>query len=255
MFVSGLVLQGGGRWGYSLQTSETKRWRVAFERDIWVEEARRLWGKSYCQWSTGTIRLVGQRVHSVYCLLQEQPPSVRVQSGQSKLGSRHDSVSHNMDIDDAPSASDADVCISATTSSARMASAAVSGGMVSFLSFHTFFTFAWVLDTLYCYSSLTVSFKILAFIISGLKLWLHQSCINSTILQDFNKKRNLKWANFGSPSSVDLFVVSTGPGWDSVHFGSALSCRGIKRKHARHFQFNAQRHHFWTQNSSLWPQL
>lgn len=45
-----------------------------------------------------------------------------------------------MDIEDAPPTSDADVCISATTSSARMAFAAVSGGMLSFLSFHTLFS-------------------------------------------------------------------------------------------------------------------
>ncbi|XP_042261447.1 death-inducer obliterator 1-like isoform X2 [Thunnus maccoyii] len=51
-------------------------------------------------------------------------PSARSHSGQSKLGSRHDSGSHSLDMEDAPPTSDADVCISATTSSARMASAA-----------------------------------------------------------------------------------------------------------------------------------
>ncbi|XP_073323850.1 death-inducer obliterator 1 isoform X2 [Pagrus major] len=55
---------------------------------------------------------------------ETQSPSARAHSGQSKLGNRHDSGSHSMDMEDAPPTSDADVCISATTSSARMASAA-----------------------------------------------------------------------------------------------------------------------------------
>ncbi|XP_054472335.1 death-inducer obliterator 1 [Anoplopoma fimbria] len=49
-------------------------------------------------------------------------PSARAHSGHSKLGNRHDS--HSMDLDDAPPTSDTDVCISATASSSRMASAA-----------------------------------------------------------------------------------------------------------------------------------
>ncbi len=71
------------------------------------------------------------------CLLQAQSPSARAHSGQSKLGNRHDSGSNSMDIEDAPPTSDADVCISTTSSSARMASAAVSAGKLSFRSFHT----------------------------------------------------------------------------------------------------------------------
>ncbi|CAK6958397.1 death-inducer obliterator 1 isoform X1 [Scomber scombrus] len=51
-------------------------------------------------------------------------PGARSHSGQSKLGNRHDSGSHSLDMEDAPPTSDADVCISATTSSARMTSAA-----------------------------------------------------------------------------------------------------------------------------------
>ncbi|KAM9759815.1 death-inducer obliterator 1 isoform 2-T2 [Menidia menidia] len=47
----------------------------------------------------------------------------RGHSGQSRLGSRHDSGSHSMDLEDAPPTSDADVCISATTSASRFASA------------------------------------------------------------------------------------------------------------------------------------
>lgn len=86
--------------------------------------------------------------YSVFCrLLQTQSPSARAHSGQSKLGNRHDSGSHSMDMEDAPPTSDADVCISANTSSARMASAAVSGGMLSFLSFHTFLSFTSAQDS------------------------------------------------------------------------------------------------------------
>lgn len=86
--------------------------------------------------------------YSVFCrLLQTQSPSARAHSGQSKLGNRHDSGSHSMDMEDAPPTSDADVCISANNSSARMASAAVSGGMLSFLSFHTFLSFTSARDS------------------------------------------------------------------------------------------------------------
>ena len=56
---------------------------------------------------------------------------------QSKLGKRHDSGSHSMDMDDAPPTSDADVCISATSSASRMGSATVSGGELLFCNFHT----------------------------------------------------------------------------------------------------------------------
>ncbi|XP_035518443.1 death-inducer obliterator 1 isoform X2 [Morone saxatilis] len=55
---------------------------------------------------------------------EAQSPSSRTHSGQSKLGNRHDSGSHSFDMEDAPPTSDADVCISTTTSSTRMASAA-----------------------------------------------------------------------------------------------------------------------------------
>lgn len=61
------------------------------------------------------------------CLWQERASSTRAHSGQSKQGSRH-SGTHSMDVDDAPPASDADVCIPAASSSARLASAPVSGG-------------------------------------------------------------------------------------------------------------------------------
>ncbi|XP_037626055.1 death-inducer obliterator 1 isoform X3 [Sebastes umbrosus] len=50
--------------------------------------------------------------------------SARTLSGLSKLGNRHDSGSLSVDMEDAPPTSDGDVCISATTSSTRMASAA-----------------------------------------------------------------------------------------------------------------------------------
>lgn len=43
-----------------------------------------------------------------------------------------------MDMEDAPPTSDADVCISVTPSSSRMASATVSGGKLFFYHFHTF---------------------------------------------------------------------------------------------------------------------
>lgn len=66
---------------------------------------------------------------------QAQSPSSRAHSGHSRLSSRNDS--HSVDMEDAPPASDADVCISANTSSSRMASA-VSGSMLFFSSFHTF---------------------------------------------------------------------------------------------------------------------
>ncbi|XP_034724216.1 death-inducer obliterator 1-like isoform X3 [Etheostoma cragini] len=55
---------------------------------------------------------------------EAQSPSARVRSEHSKLGNRHDSGLHSMDMEDAPPTSDTDVCISATTSSTRMASAA-----------------------------------------------------------------------------------------------------------------------------------
>ncbi|XP_049417155.1 death-inducer obliterator 1 isoform X1 [Epinephelus fuscoguttatus] len=55
---------------------------------------------------------------------EAQSPSSRAHLGHSRLGNRHDSSSHSMDMEDAPPTSDGDVCISATTSSARMASAA-----------------------------------------------------------------------------------------------------------------------------------
>lgn len=47
-----------------------------------------------------------------------------------------------MDMEDAPPTSDADVCISTTTSSTRMASSAVSGGAAYFQLSHFSFTFA-----------------------------------------------------------------------------------------------------------------
>ncbi|XP_031134684.1 death-inducer obliterator 1 isoform X1 [Sander lucioperca] len=55
---------------------------------------------------------------------EAQSPSARVLLEHSKLGNRHDSGLHSMDMEDAPPTSDTDVCISATTSSTRMASAA-----------------------------------------------------------------------------------------------------------------------------------
>ncbi|CAJ1051365.1 death-inducer obliterator 1-like isoform X6 [Xyrichtys novacula] len=55
---------------------------------------------------------------------QAHSPSSRVHSGQFKQGNRHDSGSHSMEVEDAPPTSDADVCISTTTSSTRMASSA-----------------------------------------------------------------------------------------------------------------------------------
>lgn len=60
------------------------------------------------------------------CFWQERGSSSRAHSGQSKQSSRH-SGTHNMDMDDVPPASDADVCIPAASSSARRASAPVSG--------------------------------------------------------------------------------------------------------------------------------
>ncbi|XP_059184944.1 death-inducer obliterator 1 [Centropristis striata] len=53
--------------------------------------------------------------------------SARAHSGHSRLGNRHDSSSHSIDMEDAPPTSDTDVCMSTTTSNfttARMASAA-----------------------------------------------------------------------------------------------------------------------------------
>lgn len=80
----------------------------------------------------------------MYCdLLHKQSPSARAHSGHARLGNRRDSGAYGMDIEDAPPTSDTDVCIPAITSSAHMASAAVSGGMLSFLRFHALlFTFA-----------------------------------------------------------------------------------------------------------------
>lgn len=60
------------------------------------------------------------------CFWQERGSSSRAHSGQSKQSSRH-SGTHSMDVDEAPPASDADVCIPAASSSARRASAPVSG--------------------------------------------------------------------------------------------------------------------------------
>lgn len=77
------------------------------------------------------------------CFWQERGSGTRAHSGHSKQGSRH-SGTHSMDVDDVPPASDADVCIPAASSSARMASAPVSGGGLLFLNFHTVYTFAWV---------------------------------------------------------------------------------------------------------------
>uniref|UniRef100_A0A667ZM08 Death inducer-obliterator 1 n=1 Tax=Myripristis murdjan TaxID=586833 RepID=A0A667ZM08_9TELE len=54
----------------------------------------------------------------------DPPESLSTHSGQSKLGSRRESGPHNMDVEDAPPTSDADVCISTTSPSSRMASAA-----------------------------------------------------------------------------------------------------------------------------------
>lgn len=61
------------------------------------------------------------------CFWQERGSGTRAHSGQSKQGSRH-SGAHSMDVDDAPPASDGDVCIPAASSAARLASAPVSGG-------------------------------------------------------------------------------------------------------------------------------
>lgn len=67
------------------------------------------------------------RKFTVYdCFWQERGSSTRGHSGQSKQSSRHSST-HSMDVDDVPPASDADVCIPAASSSARRASAPVSG--------------------------------------------------------------------------------------------------------------------------------
>lgn len=74
------------------------------------------------------------------CFWQERGSSARAHSGQSKQSSRH-SGTHSMDVDDVPPASDADVCITAASSSARRASAPVSGcELLSKLSpcFHLF---------------------------------------------------------------------------------------------------------------------
>lgn len=73
---------------------------------------------------------------------QGQSPGARAHSGHSKLGNRHDAGPHSMDMEDAPPTSDTDVCNSAATSASRMASAAVSGGMLSSFNFHTLFLFA-----------------------------------------------------------------------------------------------------------------
>lgn len=84
---------------------------------------------------------MGCRKLTVYdCFWQERGSSSRAHSGQSKQSSRH-SGTHSMDVDDVPPASDADVCIAAASSSARRASAPVSGcKLLSKLShcFHLF---------------------------------------------------------------------------------------------------------------------
>ncbi|XP_069009921.1 death-inducer obliterator 1 isoform X1 [Embiotoca jacksoni] len=54
---------------------------------------------------------------------EAQSPSARSHSGHSRLGNRHDFSSHSMDMDDAPPTSDADVRMSANTTSSRLASA------------------------------------------------------------------------------------------------------------------------------------
>lgn len=72
---------------------------------------------------------------------KDQPHGSR---GHSRHGSRHDPMGpHAIDVDDAPPPSDADVCIPATSSAPRSASAlaAVSGGNLLFLHFDTFSNF------------------------------------------------------------------------------------------------------------------
>lgn len=58
--------------------------------------------------------------------------SGRSQPGQFKAGSKQDTAPPDVDMEEAPSMSDGDVCISASTQSPHLASGAVSGGLLCF---------------------------------------------------------------------------------------------------------------------------
>lgn len=65
--------------------------------------------------------------------------SGRMNPGHSKTGSKQDTAPADVDMEEAPSMSDGDVCISATSQSPRLASGAVSGGFLALALFLFFF--------------------------------------------------------------------------------------------------------------------
>lgn len=143
------------------------------------------------------------RKFTVYdCFWQERGSSSRAHSGQSKQSSRH-SGTHSMDVDEAPPASDADVCIPAASSSARRASAPVSGcELLSKLS-HCFHLFVCVCALLDRFDKLTAN------ILGSFQLFFPSSLI-------FSSSRLLCVLHECSP---DL-VTSVNP-----HFGSSTGPR------------------------------
>lgn len=82
---------------------------------------------------------------------------------------------------------------------------------------------------------------------------LHLICFNTQSTGCYLKSNDLFF------KLTSEFSVFTGPRWVDAHsssLGSALCCGGQQwRQYARHFQYNAQGHYFWTQDSSVRPQL
>lgn len=74
------------------------------------------------------------------CIQKSLDKSGRSQSGQLKSGSRQEVAPLDIDMEEAPTMSDGDVCMPATSQSPHLASAAVSASFLAFLIRMFFYT-------------------------------------------------------------------------------------------------------------------